>query len=144
MNVSERTQLLKVHMSTIDFKRDVMVFKWGAVPFFLSSPTHVKDETPCTTQSALCPALSTAQKRNTIADGYETHDAKTQVTFLSKKSARDSVSYADGDGYSLGGGKSCSGDGVKLIRESSDILNFPTLPLDTSQQTQDSRLYAEN
>lgn len=70
------------------------------------------------------------------AQMYVRAPEKKHVTFLSKKSGRDPVSYADGDEYFL--------EGVMLIGESSYISEFQALPSNTSQQTQDSLFYARN
>lgn len=78
------------------------------------------------------------------AQMYVRAPEKKHVTFLSKKSGRDPVSYADGDEYFLEGDKPHAGEGVVLIGESSYTSEFPALPSNTSQQTQDSLFYARN
>lgn len=69
-------RFLKAQLKTVEFARDVLVFKRGAVVSVLSSLTQNGDGTPCSTQSASSSAPSRAQKRDTITDGYETHAAR--------------------------------------------------------------------
>lgn len=88
--------------------------------------------------------VAQARSRSDVmkAQQYLRAREKEQLTFLSKKSAQDYVSHADGDDYSFEEGNAHFRDGVIFTGESSDISDFLKLPSETSQQVQDSLFYA--